>query len=153
VKETLEPVLSKTLKPICPRDNHQMKYEANGIQWKTPLDDHVQTMAAYHCDFAGCNVGYDHMNGYFTVVNAPERPFLVEEPSASLNVQGMVHGCIDVKMSKATPVLRGGVASRDATTCTQTSADCDSSRRQKTMLPPPGHHQPASVSGRQMVDG
>jgi hypothetical protein len=83
MKETLEPVLSEALRPICPRDNHQMRYEANGIQWKTPLDDHVQTMAAYHCDFAGCSVGYDHMNGYFTVANAPERPFLVEEPGAN----------------------------------------------------------------------
>jgi hypothetical protein len=27
VKQTLEPVLSKTLKPICPRDNHLMNYE------------------------------------------------------------------------------------------------------------------------------
>ncbi len=46
-------------------------------------DDHVQTMASYHCNFMGCSVRYDHMNGYFTVVNAPERPFLVEEPGAN----------------------------------------------------------------------
>jgi hypothetical protein len=91
VKQTLEPVLSKTLKPICPRDNHLMNYEAKGIYWKATSKDHVQTMVSYHCNFMGCSVRYDHMNGYFTVLNAPERPFLVEEPSASL-LQCARHG-------------------------------------------------------------
>jgi hypothetical protein len=83
MKETLEVVLSRSLRPICPRDNHRMKYEAKGIQWKTASDDQIQTMASYHCNFEGCSVRYDHMNGYFTIVNAPERPFLVEEPGAN----------------------------------------------------------------------
>jgi hypothetical protein len=39
----------------------------------------------------GCSVRYDHMDGYFTVLNAPERPFLVEEPGASL-LQCARHG-------------------------------------------------------------
>lgn len=115
VKQTLEPVLSKTL----------MNYEAKGIYWQSASEDRIQTMAPYHCNFMGCGVRYDHMNGYFTVLNVPERPFLWKSQAQALNVQGMVRGCTDVKMSKATPVLRGGAASRDATTCTQTSADCD----------------------------
>jgi hypothetical protein len=76
-------VLSKTLKPICPRDNQPMNYEAKGIYWQSASEDHIQTMASYHCNFMGCGVRYDHMNGYFTVLKVPERPFLVEEPSTS----------------------------------------------------------------------
>lgn len=70
MKQTLEPVLSKTLKPICPRDNHLMNYEAKGIYWKATSEDYIQTMASYHCNFMECGVRYDHMNGYFTL---PER--------------------------------------------------------------------------------
>lgn len=83
MKETLELALSKTLRPICPRDRHPMRYEVEGIPWKPATEDQIQTMASYHCNFGGCSVRYDHMNGYFTVVNASERPFLVEEPGAN----------------------------------------------------------------------
>jgi hypothetical protein len=83
MKETLEPALSATLRPICPRHRHPMRYEAEGIRWKPATEDHIQTMASYHCNFGGCSVRYDHMNGYFTLVNASERPFLVEEEGAN----------------------------------------------------------------------
>jgi len=83
MRETLELVLSEKLRPICPRDNHRMKYEAKGIHWKAASEDCAQTMASYLCNFEGCGVRYDHMNGYFTIVNAMERPFLVEEPGAN----------------------------------------------------------------------
>ena len=124
MKETLELALSATLRPICPRHRHPMRYEAKGIRWKPATEDHVQTMPSYHCSFEGCSVRYDHMNGYFTLVSASERPFwwkMREQPPC--NVRGMAHGCAGVRMREATRVLRGDAASMDAITLMRTSMD------------------------------
>ncbi len=82
---TIENSLSHELVPICPRDDHHMRYEAHGISWKgVPTDQHLQTLPSYHCGFEGCSVRYDLLNGYFTVVLTPEQPYFIEEPGVNL---------------------------------------------------------------------
>jgi hypothetical protein len=76
--------LSQNLEPLCPRDNHRMRYEGKGIHWKWEADDSVHTVASYHCDFEGCSVRYNHTDGYFSVVDTPDHPFFVEEPGVNI---------------------------------------------------------------------
>ena len=75
-------ILSKKLKPFCPRDNHVMHFEAKSIHWSDGTDEH--TVPSYHCDFEGCSVRYNHTDGYFTVVDTPDHPFFVEEPGTNV---------------------------------------------------------------------
>jgi hypothetical protein len=85
MKQTTELTLSHKLEPICPRDDHRMRYEAKGISWKvTPEDKSPQVMPSYHCGFEGCSVRYDLQSGYFTVVHTPDQPFFIEEPGVNL---------------------------------------------------------------------
>jgi hypothetical protein len=86
MREMVENALSHSMEPICPRDDHSMHYEEKGISWKeTPEDtDHLQVLPSYHCNFEGCSVRYDLLNGYFTVVFTPEQPFFIEEPGVNL---------------------------------------------------------------------
>ncbi|HTP67450.1 MAG TPA: hypothetical protein VMJ35_00965 [Dongiaceae bacterium] len=85
MKQTAEPSLSAKLDPLCPRENHRMKYEAEGIRWR-PVDnnDHYQSLPSYRCGYEGCSVRYDLLNGYFTVVHTPEQPFFIEEPGVNI---------------------------------------------------------------------
>ena len=76
--------LSETLKPLCPRDNHVMRFEANGIRWKDDAESALRTVRSYHCDFEGCSVRYNHTDGYFMVVDTPDHPFFVEEPGTNI---------------------------------------------------------------------
>ena len=81
----VENSLSHTLEPICPRDGRRMGYEARGISWKAMPDDKMpQTIASYHCDYDGCSVRFDNLNGYFTVVLTPQQPYFIEEPGVNL---------------------------------------------------------------------
>ena len=83
--QTSENLLSHSLEPLCPRDDHRMHYEAKGISWKaTPEEKHKETLPSYHCNFEGCSVRYDTANGYYTVVLTPDQPFFVEEPGVNL---------------------------------------------------------------------
>lgn len=85
MKQTLEKSLSSDLAPLCPRDNHSMRYEPEGVCWKAmPDDDHEQSLPTYHCEYDGCSVRYDLLNGYFTVVNTSEQPFFIEEPGVNI---------------------------------------------------------------------
>jgi len=76
--------LSHTLEPLCPRDGHVMGYEKKSLQWKEAASGTVQTLSAYHCNLEGCSVRYTHTDGYFTVVETPDIPYLVEEPGANV---------------------------------------------------------------------
>ena len=49
-----------------------------------PDDKTPQTMASYHCDFDGCSVRFDNLDGYFTVVLTPQQPYFIEEPGINL---------------------------------------------------------------------
>ena len=85
MSQVTEYMLSHSLEPLCPREDHRMTYEAKGISWKPrPDDEPPQTLPSYHCNFEGCSVRYDLLNGYFTVVNTPGMPFFVEEPGVNL---------------------------------------------------------------------
>lgn len=83
MKQTEELLLSEKLRPLCPRDDHRMRYEGKGISWKAGTDNQRHTLASYHCNFEGCSVRYGLQDGYFTVVETPNIPFYVEEPAAN----------------------------------------------------------------------
>jgi hypothetical protein len=90
--QTAEYKLSHSIEPLCPRDDHAMKFETKGIAWKAvPEDKHPETLPSYHCNHEGCSVRYDAINGYFTVVLTPDQPFFIEEPSANV-LQCPAHG-------------------------------------------------------------
>jgi hypothetical protein len=83
--QVMEAVLSHNLEPICPRDDHQMHFEAKGIAWKSAVDgSRREFLPSYHCNYDGCSVRYDLLNGYFTVVLTPEQPYFIEEPGVNL---------------------------------------------------------------------
>lgn len=81
--QILSGTLSTTLKPLCPRDNQVMRYDAKGIHWKDESGE-SQSIPSYHCGHVGCSVRYTHEQGYFTVVKTPEQPYFVEEPGTNL---------------------------------------------------------------------
>ena len=83
MRQTLSDVMSRTLKPLCPRDSRVMHYEAKGINWKGGSGD-TESMPSYHCGYIGCGVRYTHEQGYFTVVKTPEQPYFVGEPATNL---------------------------------------------------------------------
>lgn len=87
---TSEMVLGRSLKPVCPRENHGMRYEEKGISWKEPGGS-IQRISSYHCGHYGCSVRYTHTDGYFTVVDTPDFPHFMEEPGANV-LQCPVHG-------------------------------------------------------------
>ena len=68
--QTLSDVLSRTLKPLCPRDSRVMHYEAKGINWKGGSGD-TESMPSYHCGYTGCSVRYTPQQGYF-IFNNPQ---------------------------------------------------------------------------------
>jgi hypothetical protein len=77
--------ISHALEPICPRDEHRMRFEPKGISWKAlPDDREFETMPSYHCNYESCSVRYDPANGYFTVVLTPDQPYFIEEPGVNL---------------------------------------------------------------------
>ena len=85
MKQTLEKSLSSKLSPLCPRDEHRMNYEAEGIHWRpVPDENREEALPSYHCGYAGCSVRYDLLNGYFSVVNTPDQPFFIEEPGVNI---------------------------------------------------------------------
>ena len=81
-QQTLTANLSRTIRPLCPRDEHVMSYEAKGIQSKS--EEETYFIASYHCHFEGCCVRYTPADGYFTVIDTPDLPHFVEEPGANL---------------------------------------------------------------------
>ena len=85
-----ELILSHALKPVCPRENHQMSYEEKGISWKEEGGG-IQAISSYHCGYYGCSVRYTNTDGYFTVVDTPSVPHFVDEAGAN-TLQCPVHG-------------------------------------------------------------
>jgi hypothetical protein len=72
-----EDVLSHHLKPLCPRDNHVMKYESRGLRFFA--DDQT----SYHCGFEGCSVRYDSADGYYTLLAIDDHAYRLEEPGVN----------------------------------------------------------------------
>jgi hypothetical protein len=65
------------LEPLCLRDNKIMRYEASGLPSGT------DNRPVYHCGHEGCNVRYDVVNGYFTMIGMPEKVNPVAEPGVN----------------------------------------------------------------------
>jgi hypothetical protein len=78
--------LSRTLEPLCTRHDHVLAYDADGISWREGPDRYspLQTVSSYHCGFFGCSVRYTPGEGYFTVIDTPDRPHFIEEPGANV---------------------------------------------------------------------
>lgn len=72
-------VLSSHLHPLCPRDNHVMKYERGP-------HSRVDAQACYHCGFFGCSVRFNSVHGYFTLIGMPDHPNPVDEPGVNTNI-------------------------------------------------------------------
>jgi hypothetical protein len=70
-------VLSGHLKPLCPRDNHVMKYESGRSRANTG-DRH-----SYHCGYAGCSVRYNSSDGYYMLMGMPGHTYAVNEPGVN----------------------------------------------------------------------
>jgi hypothetical protein len=70
-------VLSRYLKPLCPRDNHVMKYESGSSRANTG------DRASYRCGYTGCSVRYNSTDGYFTLLGMPGHTYTVDEPGVN----------------------------------------------------------------------
>jgi hypothetical protein len=89
-------VLSSHLKPLCPRENHAMKYESSHS--RSNLGDE----ASYHCGFEGCSVRYNSTDGYYMLIGMPDHANPVDEPGANIlkcprHHQWMYRGVIDAE--------------------------------------------------------
>ena len=80
--ETTTADLTTSAKPVCPRDNHLMQYEAKGIAWNE--SGRARSIPSYHCNYFGCSVRYTHTDGYFTVVETPDLRNFIEEPGTNV---------------------------------------------------------------------
>jgi hypothetical protein len=84
-QQIIAETLNSTLKPLCPRDNHVMHYEPHGITWpEEPGSAALHVVPSYHCNYFGCSVRYIPSDGYFTVIDTPDRPHFVDEPGANI---------------------------------------------------------------------
>ena len=86
-------VLSRHLHPLCPRDNHVMKYER-------PSRLHVENQACYHCGFMGCSVRFNSFHGYYTLIGMPDHPNPVDEPGVNTAMCPTHHGWLYRRVSK-----------------------------------------------------
>jgi hypothetical protein len=83
-----------------------MHFEAKGISWNAALDEtHRESLPSYHCNYDGCSVRYDLLNGYFTVVNTPEQPYFIEEPGVN-QLRCPRHGTWLFRSKSHTPAAR-----------------------------------------------
>jgi len=79
-------VLSHELKPLCPRDNHRMKYESGRLR------SNLEHQSSYHCGFEGCSVRYDSTDGYYTLLRFDEQVYRLDEPGVK-TLKCPVHNC------------------------------------------------------------
>jgi len=70
-------VLSGHLKPLCPRDNHVMKYEPGSSRANTG------DRSSYHCGYTGCSVRYSSTDGYYMLMGMPGHTYAVDEPGVN----------------------------------------------------------------------
>lgn len=78
-------IMSRTIRPLCPRHSHEMNYDEKGIHWKEGMAGQLETLCSYHCTFLGCMVRYTPAEGYFTVIDTPDVPHFVEEPGINIH--------------------------------------------------------------------
>ncbi len=70
-------VLGRHLKPLCPRDNHIMKYKPRCSRLN------AENQASFHCGFGGCSVRYNPNNGYYMLIGMPDHANSVDEPGVN----------------------------------------------------------------------
>lgn len=85
--------LSKHLHPLCPRDNHVMKYES-------PSHAHFVDRASYYCGFLGCSVRFNSFHGYYTLIGMPDHLNPVDEPGVNTATCPTHHGWLYRCVSK-----------------------------------------------------
>jgi hypothetical protein len=101
--KTARELVNQHVSPLCPRDDHVMKFEPDAIHWREETEeksgsdqqqfaattqpfeyqDTEHAIGSYHCGYSGCSVRYTPQQGYFTVVGVPEQPYFVDEPGAN----------------------------------------------------------------------
>jgi hypothetical protein len=91
VKETSTLVINKNARPLCPRDNSTMHYEAGGVAAESKAYAGEENAPWYRCGRSDCGVHFSPSSGYFTVVNVLEHLSFVDEPGANL-LQCPLHG-------------------------------------------------------------
>ncbi len=82
-RELASRAINHHLEPLCPRDDHKMKFDADGVRWEQAADNATFKVATYLCGYAGCTVRYAPEHGYFTIVKAPDLPVFIEEPAVN----------------------------------------------------------------------
>lgn len=70
-------VLSRHLKPLCPRHNHVMKFESSHARLNPEHEP------SYHCGFQGCTVRYDLVDGYYTLIGVDSHFYRLAEPGVN----------------------------------------------------------------------
>lgn len=75
--------LSDSIEPLCPRDSHVMRYDRRGLGLPRGAETAAE-VPSYVCGYEGCSVRYTHLDGYFTIIDAPDLPEAVEEPGVNL---------------------------------------------------------------------
>jgi hypothetical protein len=108
--------ISHHLEPVCPRDDHKMKFDSDEVRWEQTADNATIKVAMYHCGYNGRSVRYVPEHGYFTVVKAPDLPVFVEEPrpthcSARFTIPGYT-----AEQNRMASDLNGAAAAKAATT-------------------------------------
>ena len=91
MKETSTLVINKNARPLCPRDNSTMRYEADGVAAESKAYSGEENTPWYRCGQADCGAHFSPNSGYFTVVNVLEHLSFVDEPGANL-LQCPLHG-------------------------------------------------------------
>ena len=106
---SLENVLSRELKPLCSRDNHEMKYERGGSRANSGH------LASCHCGSGECSVRFNSAAGYYMLFGMPGHAYAVDEPSVN-TMKCTIHGagCIAERILARNRVLAGFVASKIA---------------------------------------
>ena len=80
-----ENVLSRELKPLCSRDNREMKYERGGSRANSGH------LASYHCGSVGCSVRFNSAAGYHMLFGMPGHAYAVDEPGVN-TMKCPIHG-------------------------------------------------------------
>lgn len=48
-RELASHAISHHLEPVCPRDDHKMKFDSDGVRWEQTADHATFKVATYHC--------------------------------------------------------------------------------------------------------
>jgi len=71
-------ILGRHLRPLCPRDDHAMKYESGGSS-----SNNGGKQAMYHCRYMSCGVRYNLVHGYYMLIGMPDHANPVDEPGVN----------------------------------------------------------------------